>query len=150
MIGVQAEGCAPIVKAFKAGKENVEAWGEPTNTLALSIADPLVGYPQDGTLTLKSILDSQGSAESVTDDEMVEAVKIIAKREGIFAEPAAAASVAVVKKLKTVGIIASDDSVVSLVTGTGLKSPESITGLGEPNVIDANLTQLERIIGTRS
>jgi threonine synthase len=148
MIGVQAEGCSPIVRAFKAGKDDVEPWREPTNTLALSIADPLVGYPQDGRLTLKSILDSHGIAESVNDDEMVQAVKTIAKYEGIFAEPAAAASVAVVKKLKELGKITSDDSVVSLITGTGLKSPESVTGLDEPKVIDTDLTQLASILKT--
>src|SRR5208337_2720484 len=144
MIGVQAEGCAPIVRAFKAGREDVEAWGTP-QTIALSIADPLIGYPQDGTLTLNTIRDSHGFADDATDPEMIQAVKAIAHCEGIFAEPAAAASIAVVKKLKNAGVIAVDDCVVSLVTGTGLKSPDFVGQQSEINVIDEDLNQLEKI-----
>jgi threonine synthase len=146
MVGVQAEGCSPIVRAFKEGKMEVTSWTEP-KTIAHSIADPLVGYAQDGTLALNRIRESHGVAESVTDDEMVEAISILARREGIFAEPAASASLAVVKKLKDAGVIAKDDCVVSLVTGTGLKSPEPILKtLIEPRVIEADLAELEKVV----
>jgi len=145
MVGVQAAGCAPIVKAYKENRKEVEAWGQ-TATIALSIADPLVGYERDGTLTLNSIRASHGCAESVTDKEMLEAVKIVARNQGIFAEPAAAATVAAVRKLKDAGIISSDESVVSLITGSGLKSPEAISDIIEPEVIDGKMAQLERII----
>ncbi|HYW00486.1 MAG TPA: threonine synthase [Candidatus Acidoferrum sp.] len=145
MLGVQAMGCAPIVKAYKENRKEVEAWGE-TKTIALSIADPLVGYERDGTLTLNSIRASHGCAESVTDKEMLDAVKLIARNQGIFAEPAAAATVAAVKKLKDAGTISSDESIVSLITGSGLKSPEIISDLNEPETIDGEIAQLERII----
>ena len=149
MIGVQAEGCSPIVKAFKEGGEEVTSWTNP-RTIAHSIADPLIGYSQDGTLTLNRIRESRGVAESVTDDEMIEAISILAKCEGVFAEPAASTSVAVVKKLKDAGMIAKDDCIVSLVTGTGLKSPESIlTIIGEPNVIESDLAQLKMLLSIR-
>ena len=145
MIGVQAEGCAPIVRGFKEGKEDVTAWDTPT-TIAHSISDPLVGYEQDGTLTLKCIRESHGYAESVNDREMLEAVQLLARVEAVFAEPSAAASVAVVKKLIHIGIIAADDTVVSLVTGTGLKSPEIMKGLVEPPEIEPDLGILEKLI----
>ena len=145
MIGVQAEGCAPIVRGFKEGKEDVTAWDTPI-TIAHSISDPLVGYEQDGTLTLKCIRESHGYAESVNDSEMLEAVQLLAKYEAVFAEPSAAASVAVVKKLIHAGIIAADDTVVSLVTGTGLKSPEIMKGLVEPPEIEPDLGILEKLI----
>jgi threonine synthase len=145
MIGVQAEGCAPIVRGFQEGKENVTAWDTPT-TIAHSISDPLVGYEQDGSLTLKCIRESSGYAESVNDREMLEAVRLLARREAVFAEPSAAASVAVVKKLIHTGIIAADDSVVSLVTGTGLKSPETMKDLLEPPDIESDLSMLEKLV----
>jgi threonine synthase len=77
---------------------------------------------------------------------MLEAVKLIARNQGIFAEPAAAATVAAVKKLKDAGTISSHESIISLITGSGLKSPEIISDLKEPEVIDGDITQLERII----
>jgi threonine synthase len=133
MIGVQAEGCSPIVRAFKNGKSDVSPWEEP-HTLAHSIADPLRGYSEDGTLTLKSVHQSGGIAESVTDEEMLEAVRLLARTEGLFAEPSAAAAIAVVKKLRGSGSIKPDDIVVPVVTGTGLKSMETLDVKHVPEV----------------
>ncbi len=145
LIGVQAAGCAPIVRAFREGKENVIAWDRPS-TIAHSISDPLVGYEQDGNLTLKCIRDSSGYAEAVSDSEMLEAVHMMAKGVGIFAEPSAAASVAAVKKLVNAGIIAGDDRVVALVTGTGLKSPEALRESSEVREIEPDVETLEKIV----
>lgn len=131
LIGVQAEGCSPIVGAFKNNEESVSSWEGSPHTVAHSIADPLVGYSQDGTWTLKKIRESGGVAESVSDSEMVESSRILARREGIFSEPAAASSVAVVTKLKNLGVVKDGDSVVSIVTGTGLKSLEAFNALVE-------------------
>lgn len=145
MIGVQAEGCSPIVRAFKRKELEVSPWGKP-QTIAHSIADPLNGYSQDGSLTLKMVRESGGVAESVNDVEMLDAVHLLAESEGVFAEPSAAASVAVVKKLVDSGVIGSDEIVVPVVTGTGLKSMETLVASRGAPVIDANVNSLLEVV----
>jgi len=120
MVGIQAEGCAPISKAFKENATQVKPWGRPT-TIVSAIADPLAGYPQDGTYTLKNILESGGIADSCSDTDILDGAKLLAKKEGIFAEPAGAAPIAGARKLFEERKIDSDEIVVCLVTGTGLK-----------------------------
>jgi threonine synthase len=125
LIGVQASGCCPIVRAFKNDETEVSPWEKPPQTIAQSIADPLTGYSQDGTMTLSKLRESKGIAESIDDSEMIQSVEMLARNEGIFTEPAGASSLAVVRKLKRHGIVQRDDLVVSIVTGTGLKSSET-------------------------
>ena len=144
MIGVQAEGCSPIVRAFKNGQSNVSAWEEP-HTVAHSIADPLNGYPEDGSLTLKNIRESRGIGESVTDEEMVESVHLLARTEGLFAEPSSAATIAVIRKLKNSGTIGPDDIVVPVVTGTGLKSIGTVSVQNIPEVDSGDIKSLAKI-----
>ena len=144
MIGVQAEGCSPIVRAFKSGESNVSPWGEP-HTVAHSIADPLNGYPEDGSLTLRNIRESGGTAESVTDEEMLESVRMLARMEGLFAEPSAAATVAVIRKLKSSGSIGSGDIVVPVVTGTGLKSIATVDVQHVPEVDSGDIESFAKI-----
>ncbi|MET3507354.1 threonine synthase [Halalkalibacter oceani] len=120
LIGVQAEGCAPIVSAFENNKEVVTAWGE-SNTIASGISDPLIGYEKDGTYTLKLIRDSKGSAVSVTDEEIKKAMRDLSQFEGIFAEPTGAASLAGFRKLCEKGAINSSSRVACLITGHGFK-----------------------------
>jgi threonine synthase len=145
LIGVQAEDCAPIVRAFKRGEKEVSPWEGQSHTIAHSIADPLTGYSQDGTLTLQKIRESNGVAESVNDEEMLAAVWQLARGEGIFAEPAAASTVAVANKLKKKGIIAGGEKVVLMVTGTGLKSSAVLDRVGEPATIDPDPDELAKI-----
>ena len=147
MIGVQAEGCSPIVRAFKNGSSAVSPWQKP-DTVAHSIADPLNGYPDDGSLTLKNIRESHGIAESVTDEEMLESVRLLAGTEGLFAEPSAAATIAVIKKLKSSGRIDSDDTVVPVVTGTGLKSIATVNVQNVPQVEAGDIQSLAKITHT--
>ena len=144
ILGVQAEGCSPIVRAFKNGKSNVSAWEEP-HTVAHSIADPLNGYPEDGSLTLKYIRESHGVAESVTDEEMVESVHLLARTEGLFAEPSSAATIAVIRKLKNSGTIGPDDIVVPVITGTGLKSIGTVSVQNIPEVDSGDIKSLAKI-----
>lgn len=145
LVGVQAEGCSPIVRAFKSNESQVTAWENP-QTIAHSIADPLVGYPEDGTLTLRKIIESHGVAESVNDSEMLDACGLLARTQGIFAEPAAASSLAVVPKLKRLGIVHKNELVVSLITGTGLKSPEAFQSTRNLPIIDADPTKLAELV----
>ena len=117
MTGVQAEGCCPIVEAFVRNRETVEPFREP-KTIAIDIKVP---EPPLGNMALKTIRDSKGTATTVSDSEILEATRILAKMEGIFAESAAASTVACLKKLITMKEIDRDEVVVCVITGAGLK-----------------------------
>lgn len=120
VIAVQAEGCAPIVRAFAAGARTVEAWGPPT-TFASGISDPLIGYERDGTHTLDLVRATDGIAIAVTDDEIRAAMRTLAHREGILAEPTGASSIAAIARLAADGRLARGSRVVAMVTGHGFK-----------------------------
>jgi len=146
MIGVQAEGCAPIVKAFKERGSTVEPWRNP-RTVASAIADPLQGYPQDGTLTLNMIKQSNGLAEACSDEEILQAVRWLAETEGIFAEPAGAAPIAAVDKLTRAGKLEKKDVVVCVVTGSGLKDPAASMKMRSPPFkIEPNMDELRKLL----
>lgn len=123
MIGVQTEGCAPIVK-----KLAEEATAKPcsTSTRALAI---LVGDPLQSDLAVKSIKESDGRALTVSDPEILASEMLVAKLEGVFAEPASSAAVAALQKLRETGTIAADDKVVCLITGSGLKATDVLQAL---------------------
>ncbi len=120
--GVQAEGCSPIVNAFKSKTDYVEPIEHP-DTIAKSLA---IGNPGDGKYALKRIRDSNGLAQSVSDEDTIEAIKLLARTEGIFTEPAGGVTIAAVKKLVDTGMISTDEVVVCYVTGNGLKTPEVV------------------------
>jgi threonine synthase len=120
VIAVQAEGCAPIVRAFERGKSTVEAWGTPA-TIASGISDPLVGYERDGTYTLRLTRETDGLAVAVSDERIVEAMRLLARLEGILAEPTGASSVAALMKLAGLARLPPGSRVVCLVTGHGFK-----------------------------
>lgn len=141
-IGAQAAGCAPIVDAFKAGDDEITPIEHP-NTVAKSLA---IGDPGDGYYVLKTLAESGGYAESATDKEIIQAIKLLASKEGIFAEPAGGVTVAVLKKLVESGIIRSDESVVCCVTGSGFKAMETIQNqIVRPSVIEPSLEAFQRI-----
>jgi len=117
MISVQASGCAPVVKAFKEGKEEVEEWKNP-KTIAAGLKVP---KPFAGKLILKVLRDSNGFAISVTDEEILNAIKDLARYEGIYACPEGAATYAGLKKLVNDGILSMDDRILLMNTGSGLK-----------------------------
>ena len=123
MLGVQAEGCAPVIDAWIRGEEIVKAWGE-CRTLAGAIADPLKGYEDDGTRTLASIRCSDGAAVKVSDEAIMRAVKRLALEDGIFAEPAAASAAAAIREAAARGMIRKEDTAVGIVTAHGLKDSE--------------------------
>ena len=146
MVGVQAEGCAPIVRAFDMGLKIAEPWGE-VKTLASAIADPLHGYERDSTYTLNPIRKSKGKAIAVSDEEILSACSELARCEGLFLEPTAATTFAAVRRLTQEGWLHSDDIVVLVVTGHGLKDPmHSSHEQVETPVIEPNLQQLEKYI----
>lgn len=127
ILGVQAEGCAPLYKAFHSGGQ-VEP--TPENTLADSIS---VGIPRNPIKALEAVKKSGGTYVTVTDDEILSAMALLGKTEGIYGEPAGVTSAAGVKKAMSEGIISKNDVVVSIVTGNGLKDVKNgMKAAGEP------------------
>ncbi len=140
--GVQADGCAPIVNAFTSKTDYVEPIEHP-DTIAKSIA---IGNPGDGKYALKRIRDSNGLAESVSDEETIEAIKLLARTEGIFTEPAGGVTIAALKKLVYSGKISTDEVIVCYVTGNGLKTPEAVLDhIAKPVEIEPTLDSLYKV-----
>lgn len=143
IFAAQPEGCSPIVSAFKSNLDDVFPVEKP-NTIAKSLA---IGDPSDGIYALKAIRDSGGAAESATDEEILEGIKILAKTEGIFAEPAGGVTIAVLKKLLESGVISKDEEVVCCVTGSGLKSSDILLQAIRKSVeIKPSLEELKKAI----
>jgi len=116
----QPYGSSPVVAAFKRGDEIVEPLEYP-ETIAKSLA---IGDPGDGNYAVQKVRDSSGYAEYATDEEIIEAIKLLAKTEGVFTEPAGGVTVAVLKKLVENGDISRDERIVCYITGNGLKTTE--------------------------
>jgi threonine synthase len=121
----QPEGCSPIVSAFRAGSSEIIPVEHP-QTVAKSLA---IGDPGDGFYALKKIRESRGVAESATDEEIIDGIKLLAETEGIFTEPAGGVAVAVLKKLVDQGKIDADEKVVCYITGNGFKTLEAVSNL---------------------
>lgn len=136
IISVQAEGCCPLNRSIMEGKP----W-EPMeeNTLADSIA---VGVPRNPTKALNAITESKGVPVNVSDEEILAAMKILGS-VGVFAEPAGATGTAGVKKCVEQGLIPKDASVVSVVTGSGLKDvANAMKAAGDPIAIEPDMKLL--------
>ena len=113
-------GGSPIVEGFKEGT------ALPLTTCRESIADALVGrWCYDASLALGALKESSGHAEYVSNNEILEAMKLLASLEGIFAEPSGAASVACLQKMLRTGVVDSREDIVCVITGSGLKQPRS-------------------------
>jgi threonine synthase len=144
LIGAQAEGCAPIVEAFKAGDEDITPIEHP-DTVAKSLA---IGDPGDGYYVLRAIRESGGVAESASDDEILDAIDLLASREGVFSEPAGGVTIAVLRKLVASGVITADETVVCCVTGNGFKAADTLQGrLVSPSVIQPSLHAFQEVYG---
>ena len=146
VVGIQPEGCAPVVRAFKEGQDplSIEPWVSP-KTIAGGLRDPT---PWDGDAALKSIRDSGGTAETISDEEILEAQKLLARTEGIFTEPSGAASLAGAIKLSKVGVIRPDERVIIEVTGSGLKDPATVAQMfQEPKLISPTIKEFEDLLG---
>ena len=123
LVAAQSEAAAPIVAAFEKGLADIEPM-VARETVAESIQ---VGNPVSlGWRALAALRESGGAATAVSDKEILEAQWLTASLAGVFAEPAAATSVAVAKKLRAAGVIGGNDLVVCNLTGHGLKQPEAI------------------------
>jgi threonine synthase len=130
LTGAQASGCAPVADAF-AGNRPVTPVRRP-DTVARSLA---IGNPSDGEDVIRAARKSGGVVESVTDDEILDAVELLARTEGVFAETAGGVTVAVLRRLAEAGRWKGDEVVVAYITGHGLKTAEALEGrsqLDEP------------------
>ena len=139
----QAAGCAPIITALQKGTD----WISPVkpNTIASSIA---IGNPADGYYVVQAVRESGGWGETVTDEEIVEGIKLLARTEGIFTEPAGGTEVAVTRKLIQMGRIPRDEPIVISITGNGYKTLEAIARSTEkPFIINSTLQNFDELYG---
>ncbi len=141
MIGVQAEGAAPIAKAFEKGLDRPDFVDNP-ETIATAIR---IGKPVNWRKAIKAIKESKGVAIAVSDNEILEAQRELARTEGIGVEPASAASLAGYKKLLERGLIDENQVTVMILTGHALKDPESMTK-AEARRILVNPEHVDKVI----
>lgn len=120
--GAQAQGCCPIVTAFKEKTDIVKP--VRPDTIAKSLA---IGNPADGYYAWKIINETGGAAESATNKEIVEGIELLARTEGIFTETAGGVTIAVLKKLALQGVIDKKETTVAYITGNGLKTIEAVS-----------------------
>ena len=145
MIGIQAEGASPVVEAFKNGREDIIPINYP-NTIATAIK---IGSPVNAPKALQAIKESKGLIESVNDNEIMKAQKLLARFEGVGVEPASAASLAGVIKLCKLGIVKEDERVVCITTGHAMKDPEMIFNNYEKTIeIEPRIEDLRKILKT--
>jgi threonine synthase len=138
----QAAGCNPVVTAIHKGVDIIEP--QKPNTIAKSIA---IGNPADGYYAYQVVTESGGWGESATDREIVDAIKLLAKTEGIWTEPAGGTTLAATIKLIQQGRIPKNESIVVSITGNGLKTLEVVQDdLKYPEVIDAKLADFDKLI----
>lgn len=136
----QAKGCSPVVTAIKENSEIIKP--VKPETIAKSLA---IGNPADGYYALKTVKESGGWGEEVSDEEIIEGMKLLARTEGIFTETAGGVTVAATRKLIEQGRISRDELVVISITGNGLKTQEAVAErIGKPIRIKPNLASFER------
>jgi threonine synthase len=141
LVGVQAEGSAPLVRAWQDGTEEVVP--VVPDTLADSIS---VGRPRDRVKALRAVRETGGQYVAVSDEEILEAMRLLGREAAVFAEPAGAAGFAGLCKLVSQGEIETEERIVVLVTGNGLKDVDSaIRATGRPELIEPTMSALRRL-----
>ena len=142
LTGAQALGCAPVYNAWKEGTERVTP--VRPDTIAKSIA---IGNPSDGAYVVRIARETGGVVEAVTEEEIVDAIRLLARTEGIFTETAGGVTIGVLAKLARAGRWDGDETVVAYVTGHGLKTADVI-GLPDGNrvEIDPSLKSFRELV----
>ena len=138
MSGAQATGCSPIATAYEA--ETLNFVPQKPKTIARSLA---IGNPADGYYALKQMQETGGGAAMVTDDEIVEGIKLLAETTGIFTETAGGVTVGVLQKLAERGEIGAGERVVVYLTGEGLKTLDATRDTFQMHEIDPSLDSFE-------
>ncbi len=138
----QAEGCGPIVNTFKENSDFVKP--VKPDTIAKSLA---IGNPADGIYAVNTVRKSGGFGEHANDDEIVEAIKLLAATEGIFTETAGGVTLAATKKLIDDGHIGRDERIVVAITGNGFKTIEALENKTEdPHIIAPQLNAFRKLM----
>jgi threonine synthase len=143
VFAAQATGCSPISAAVKQGSDIIRP--VKPNTIAKSLA---IGNPADGFYATQVVKETGGYAEDVSDQEIIDAIKLLARTEGIFAETAGGVTLASAKKLIEAGRIRRDEVTVICITGNGLKTQEALQGhTKSPYYIKPSLASFEEVLG---
>jgi threonine synthase len=144
MTGIQAAGAMPIVDAIKRDLEEFEPVEHP-ETIATAIR---IGRPVNGPKALKAIRETKGMAESVSDDEIIQAQKDLARFEGLGVEPASASTIAGLRKLLEGGAADKDERIVCIATGNILKDPQEVIEVSEaPVEVPADYEEVIKLLG---
>ncbi|MGH9297995.1 MAG: threonine synthase, partial [Acidimicrobiales bacterium] len=144
--GAQAAGCSPVATAFREGADHVRP--QRPSTIAKSLA---IGNPADGWYALEVVRRTGGSIGAVTDDEILEGIRLLARTEGIFAETAGGVTIATLARLARSGAINGDERVVAYVTGNGLKTVEAFgTSIGPTATIKPSVSDVRDVLGEMS
>ncbi|MEE9177615.1 MAG: threonine synthase [Acidimicrobiia bacterium] len=141
--GAQAEGCSPVAVAFEGGSEDIRP--QKPDTIAKSLA---IGDPADGYYALRAVRKSGGAVTAVTDEEIISAIRLLARTEGIFTEPAGGVTIASLIKLTSQGVVDTSERVVAYVTGHGLKTPEVVDARAVAR-IPANVVGFQEALGEK-
>ena len=143
--GVQAEGCAPVVRGWKEGLDRPPLVKPSTIVRSLAIGDPA-----DGPAALATIRRTEGRAEEASDPEVLDGIRLLAQTEGLFGETAGGTVVAAARRLARGGAFDDGGSVVLLVTGHGLKTVEALTDRAPFDaVLDGRLSEFEEFWSAR-
>ncbi len=143
VFAAQATGCSPIAVAIKSGTDVIRP--VKPNTIAKSLA---IGNPADGFYATQVVRETGGHGEDVSDQEIIDAIKLLARTEGIFAETAGGVTLASTKKLIETGKIKREGTTVICITGNGLKTQEALQGhVASPHHIKPNLASFEDVLG---
>jgi threonine synthase len=141
MLGAQAEGASPIVEAFRNGEDLKPGGAE---TIADSIA---VGHPRNWRKAIKALQASSGDIVRVSDEEILEAMRLGARRAAVFGEPAGVAALAGLKRARIENIVKANETALVVITGNGLKDTQSARqAAGDPISIEPDLTRLEGVL----
>jgi threonine synthase len=141
--GAQAAGCSPVATAFAEGSDAIRP--VKPDTIAKSLA---IGNPADGWYALETVRSSGGAFASVNDEEILDAIGLLARTEGIFAETAGGVTIATLAKLASQGVVRPDERVVAYVTGHGLKTVEALAPTTGPSVtISPTLDSFNQAVG---
>jgi threonine synthase len=142
VFAAQAAGCSPITHAIKQGTDLIKP--VKPDTIAKSLA---IGNPADGFYASRVVSDTGGYGEDVTDQEIIDAMKLLARTEGIFAETAGGVTLAATRKLVESGKIGRDEVTVVCVTGNGLKTQEAVQShVISPHFIKPNIASFEEAL----
>jgi threonine synthase len=139
--GAQAEGCSPVARAFAAGDEEVSP--VKPRTIAKSLA---IGDPADGFYALREARATGGRITAVSEEAVVEGMRLLARTEGVFTETAGGVTIATLERLVREGHIGTRDETVALLTGTGIKTMEALGDMGPTDRIPATVEAVDVLL----